>query len=299
MKNLQSVLVILDKPKHFQSALREAQKIQEKNQVQLRLVSFVWNAMAEQKAVFDAQQRRALKREIIRAREVWIRELISEFDLLNAATSVEVQWTDNIGAWVSKEANTRSDLVLKSVHRSQTLLHTPLDWELIRSCPVPLMLVGAAANRRRSAKPKNDVLATLDLRNQDRKHERLNLKVLDAASGFAKLRGGKLHCVAVVEFSEVLSDLEVIQPRQVQKAAIESSDEFLQALIRPYGIARSRIHRPAGKVGHLVAATARKSDSGLIVVGSAARRGLGARLIGNSAEKILTKSPADVLIVHP
>ena len=154
MKNLQSVLVILDKPKHFQSALREAQKIQEKTQVQLRLVSFVWNAMAEQKAVFDAQQRRALKREIIRAREVWIRELISEFDLLNAATSVEVQWTDNIGAWVSKEANTRSDLVLKSVHRSQTLLHTPLDWELIRSCHVPLMMVGAAANRRRPAKPK-------------------------------------------------------------------------------------------------------------------------------------------------
>jgi universal stress protein E len=300
VKNLRSVLVILDKPKHVQSALLEAQKIQHKNQAQLRLVSFVWQAMAEQKAVFNAQQRRAMKREIIRAREVWVRELISEFDLLNAATSVEVQWTDDIGSWVSEEAHSRCDLVLKSVHRSQTLLHTPLDWQLIRDCPVPLMLVGASAsNRRRTAKPKTDVLATLDLRNQDRKHEKLNLQVLDAASRFAELRGGKLHCIAVVEFSEVLSDLEVIDPRKVQKAAIAASDEFLQQLIKPYGIARSRVHRPAGKVGHLVAATVRKSGSGLVVVGSAARRGLGARLVGNSAEKILARSPADVLIVHP
>ena len=151
MKNLRSVLVILDKPKHVQSALLEAQKIQHKNQAQLRLVSFVWQAMAEQKAVFNAQQRRALKREIIRAREVWIRDLISDFDLLNAATNIEVQWTDDIGAWVSEEANTRCDLVLKSVHRSRTLLHTPLDWQLIRDCPVPLMLVGASASNGSSS----------------------------------------------------------------------------------------------------------------------------------------------------
>ena len=123
--------------------------------------------------------------------------------------------------------------------------------------------------------------------------------MLDAAATFAGVRGGKLHCVAVVEFSEVLSDLDWIDPRKIRKEAIASSQEFLDALIQPYGIAKSRVHRPAGKVGHLVAATARKTKAGLEVVGSAARRGLEARVLGNSAEKILERSPVDVLVVHP
>ena len=45
-------------------------------------------------------------------------------------------------------------------------------------------------------------------------------------------------------------------------------------------------------------ATARKIDADLIVLGTAARR-VGARLLGNSAERILSCAPCDVLVVHP
>ena len=143
------------------------------------------------------------------------------------------------------------------------------------------------------------MIATLDLRDTDRRHQMLNLKVLDAAARFADLRGGKLHCVAVVEYSEILSDLEMIDSRKVRREAVAASEDFLSALIAPYHIPRNRVHRPAGKVGKMVAATARKTGAGLVVVGSAARRTVGARLLGNSAEKILERSPVDLLVVHP
>jgi universal stress protein E len=298
LKHPNSVLVILDKPKHEQTALDEAVSIHAKTGAQLRLVSFVWHAMAEQKEVFDAHQRRALKREIVRTREAWLRDQVRDRGLGALPIGIEVVWTNDIAGWVSGECGD-ADLVVKSVHKTQTLLHTPLDWQLIRECPKPLLLVGAQRGGGRRKKRGNDVLATLDLRNQDRKHQTLNLRVLDAAASFAERRGGKLHCVAVVEFSEVLSDLEMIDPRKVRREVVEASREFLAALIEPYGIAKSRVHRPAGKVGHLVAATAHKSGAGLVVVGSAARRGLEARLLGNSAEKIVERSPVDVLVVHP
>ena len=301
MKNPTSILVILDKPKHEQSALADARKLLAKSPgAHLRLISFVWHAMAEQKNVFDAHQRRALKKEIVRNREVWLRDLVRDEGLSGSSVTIEVVWTDDISGWVEANAGD-ADLVVKSVHKSQTLLHTPLDWELMRTCPRPLLLVGGFRGKRkkRAAKSENDVIATLDLRHDDRKHRLLNFKVLDAATRFAELRGGKLHCVAVVEYSEVLSDLEIVDPRKVRKEAIAASGEFLEALIEPYDIAKTRVHRPAGKVGHMVAATARKTGAGLVVVGSAARRGLGAKLIGNSAEKILERSPADLLVVHP
>jgi len=302
LKNPVSVLVVLDKPKHQQTALAEALKIQQASGAHLRLVSFVWHAMAEQRDVFDAHQRRALKREIIRNRESWLRDLVRDERLADMPMSIEVEWTADIAAWVAEQASDY-DLLLKSVHRSRTLRHTPLDWQLIRECPKPLLLTGSGSARRgkktKAAQGSADVIATLDLRNQDRKHQTLNLKVLDAAARFAELRGGRLHCVAVIEFSEILSDLEIIEPRQVQKEALQSNRKFLDALIEPYGIARKRVHQPAGKVGHMVAATVRKTGAGFVVVGSAARRGLGARVLGNSAEKILERSPVDVLVVHP
>ena len=154
----------------------------------------------------------------------------------------------------------------------------------------------AANKRRRNVK---DVLAAIDLRTRDRKHRTLNLKVLDAASRFARAQGAKLHCVAVVEYSEVLRDLDIISVPEVRREVVAKTADLLDALVNRHDIARSRIHRPAGKVGQMVAVTARKINASLIVVGSAARRGPSAELLGGSAEKILSKAPCDVLTVHP
>jgi len=298
--NPDSVLVVLDKPKHEQRALTEALKIHRATSARLSLATFVWHAMVEQREVFDAHQRRALKREMLRTREEWLRDMVRDRRLGGLALDVEVAWTDDIADWVAERA-AEFDLVVKTVHRSRTMLHTPLDWQLIRECPSPLLLVSTQRPRggRRGARSRQDVIATLDLRDQDRRHQLLNLRVLDAATRFAALRGGHLHCVAVVEFSEVLSDLELIDPHRVRREAVAANRDLLEALVEPYDIPASRIHQPAGKVGHMVAATARKTGAGLVVVGSAARRGIGARVLGNSAEKILERSPADVLVVHP
>ena len=304
MKQMKTILVVLDKPKHAQAALAEALTLQSASGAHLHLVSFVWNAIVGQNSMFDAHQRRALKREILRERKAWLRDQITDRGLQAADLTIETVWTSDIAQWVADFSSGGSgpgcDLVIKSVHKSQTLLHTPLDWQLLRTCAVPTLLVGVQRGGRvRKSKQSADVLATLDLRHEDRKHQTMNLRVLDAAARLAQLRGGKLHCVAVVEYSEVLSDLDIVDARRVRKQAIEASDAYLQALIEPYGIPRSRVHRPAGKVGQSVAATARKSRAGLIVVGSAARRQIELPLLGNSAEKILVRSPADVLIVHP
>lgn len=302
MKNPQSILVVLDKPKHAQAALDRAIELHKRSHAHLHLTSFVWHALVAENPVYDVHQRRALKKEILRVRNQWLEDLVRDRNLLAADLSLEAVWTNDIADWVAGHAGDR-DLVVKSVHRSQTLLHTPLDWQLIRSCPVPLLLVGneseSESGKKARRKAGRDVLATLDLRNADRKHQMLNLKVLDAAARFADLQGGKLHCVAVVEYSEVLHDLDLVNPRRIRKQVIEATSDFLASLISRYDIPAARVHRPAGKVGHLVNATARKINAGLIVVGSAAQRGVNARLLGNSAEKILTRSPCDLLTIHP
>jgi universal stress protein E len=186
------------------------------------------------------------------------------------------------------------DLVLKSVHHSKTLMHTPLDWQLLRQCPVPVFV--AAARKR---KPTGNVLAALDFRHNDKRHHAMNRRVLDAAQQFAQMSGAKLHCVTVVEFSRVLRDLDIIDTRKVRRQAREKNRERMQALLEPYDVAKSRIHMPLAKVGQGVAGVARKIGADLLVVGTSSRRSAGEVLLGNSAERILTKAPCDVLAVPP
>lgn len=303
MRKLESVLVILDKPKHSQEALDKALSLQAATGAHLHLVAFCWHPMCEQREVFDVHQRRAMKKEILRVREQWLWDLVRDRKLNAADITVEVTWAEDIAAWVAGAVVERGDsLVVKSVHRSDSFLHTPLDWQLLRQSPVPVLLVNVPVKSGRSSrapnrkKPGKDVLASIDLRHNDRKHRTLNLRVLDAAARFAEISGGKMHCVAVVEYSEVLSDLDFINVRRVRADVVAKTKDLLAAMLEPYDIAKSRIHRPAGKVGQLVAATARKTNAGLMVVGSAAA---GRGLIGSSAEKILDRAPCDLLVVHP
>jgi universal stress protein E len=299
MMPLKKALVVLDKPKHAQDALRRAVELQQRGELELELVSFCWNAMCEAHEVFDVHQRRALKKEILRARESWLFDLLRDQKLTAADLTAHVVWTRDIADWVADAVPEHDiDLVLKSVHHSRTLLHTPLDWSLIRRSPAPVLSV-AARGRGRGPKPGADVLATIDLRHGDRRHRTMNLRVLDAAQHFAERTGGKLHCVSVVEYSEVLRDLDFIDTRRLRREVIAETSELLEALTAPYGIARARIHRPTGKVGQLVAATARKINAGLVVVGSASRRAAGVELLGGSAERIIERAPCDVLTVHP
>ena len=295
MVDFQSVLVVMARPKHMQVAFTRAQEIQRVTGARLRLVAFCWNAMCEQTNVFELSQRRAMKKEIMRTRELWLRNLVRDAGLASADVSIEVQWTDDIAGWVKAHARRNEyDLVLKSVHHSRTLTHTPLDWQLLQQCHVPVYI--AAARRR---KPKGNVLATLDFRHSDQKHQSLNLRVLETAHRFAEMSGAKLHCVNVVEFSQVLSDLDLIDTRKVRRQALAKNREFMEGLLEPFGVAKSRIYMPLGKVGQMVATTARNCHADLLVVGSATRRWAGGALLGNSAERILSKAPCDVLAVHP
>ena len=290
--DIRSALVIMARPKHAQVAFKRAQEMQRAGGAHLRLVAFCWNAMCEQSDVFSVSQRRAMKREILREREQWLLDQVTDAGMADADVSIEVQWTSDIAAWVAEHA--AEDVVFKSVHHSKTFTHTPLDWELLRRCPKPVYI---AATRRR--KLSGNVLATIDLRHSNAKHRAMNLRVLEAAREFAQLQQAKLHVVNVVEISQVLRDLDIVDSRKVQRQAVANSRELLDALLQPFGVPRKNVHMPVGKVGQMVAATAGKINADMLVVGTTARRGAEGMLLGNSAERILTKAPCDVLAVHP
>jgi universal stress protein E len=289
------ILVIMDKPKHPPTALEHALALQTRAPAHLHLAAFTYHPMYDQKDVFDIRQRRAIRKEILRQRTEWLRDQVRDAQGLFKDLSMEVVWVKDIAAWVAERVREQGDgLVVKSINQSQTLLHTPLDWQLLRLCPAPVLLCTSAPWRRI---PR--VLAALDLRVDDRPHEILNRKVLQAAHESAELHGGELHCVYAVNVPKVLSELNLPDPRGFQQEAMAGARQRLAEITAPYQVPADRLHVPMGKVGHAVNRLSQRLKADLLVMGTTARRGLAAQVVGNSAEKVLMRARCDVFALKP
>ena len=296
----QNLLTVLDKPKHPQCALELTLALQERSDATVELLSFFWNPLINQRAALTAEERRAIKSKTVKQRKDWLRGLMEERQLNDAAITSRAIWTDQIAAWVTDYAGEqKADLIIKSAHPSQSLLHTPLDWEILRRSPVPVLLTSANKPSRPKKRKQKVVLAAIDLRHQDKRHQRLNERVVAAANDYANLIGAKLACVSAIEVSTVLKDLDVIDPKRVARQLLAQNKDALQSLLAPYGIPKTRQHFPIGKAGLAVNQIARKLGAELLVVGTNSK-GLSSRLgLGNSAERILSRSITDVLAVTP
>jgi universal stress protein E len=291
MQPPKNILVVMDKPKHAQTALDKALDLAAASGAHLHLASFCWLPMVEQTDVFDVHQRRALQKSVMLERRHWLDALVLDRGLSAADISTQIVWTKDIAGWIA-DAELQADLLVKSVHHSEGLLHTPLDWQLLRRTREPMLLVSTGPVG------SGNVLATVDLHHTDAKHRRMNRRVLEAAAELARLRKAKLHCVCVVQVAGMFQDLDYFDSRKVRRQVTENFRDQLEALLAPYGLPRNRIHLPSGKVGPAVAEVADKVGAESMVVGTGARRRLGEMLLGHTAEKILTHAHCDVLAVH-
>ena len=276
-----NITTILDKPKHDQVAWRRALELQAASGAKTEAVTFLWNAMCEERHALDAEQRRTLRHNLIEERKAWLGELVGD-QKVNARTI----WAHDIGEWVSDQtAKKAPDLVIKTVHKSGSLFHTPTDWELLNTCPVPVLLT-----TKKRGKPSGNIVASIDLRHTDAKHRHLNCKVLEAAHRLAELSNAKVHVVFVVEISRVLLDLDIVRENVSKKKIVQKVTPELERLLKPYHIPKSRVHMPVGKVGKVVSQTCRKVKADTLVLGSHSHRAKSLVGLGGTAERIVAKS---------
>jgi len=295
VKEIKKVLVVMDKPKHDQVAFRRALRLGDASPMHLHLAAFCYDPMVDLKEIFEPGLRAEIKNDLLGDRERWMQEQIRQAEAGKENLSFETVWTKELADWVVDKAGSGDfDLVMKTVHKSQTLTHTPADWTLLRNCPVPVLLCS-----RKQWRKTPQILVALDLKRDDRSHKRLNVKALDAAAWFAEQYGGQIHCVYAIEVSKVLSDLDIIDPRKIQKSAKERAQSALDELIAPYDIPKSRVHMPVGKVGHAVNNVASKVKADLLVMGTTGRTGVKGLVIGNAAEKVLTRARCEILALKP
>lgn len=205
------------------------------------------------------------------------------------------------GAVLARAYSVDIGLIVKDTHHHPLLkrtLMTNTDWQLIRGCRVPLLLVKPAAWHEQPV-----LIAAVDPMHPNN-HPTLDQLILGWTRNFARCLEGTMHIahaylpVAIYETPPgALPALATSVSVEVLKAEERRHLAELVMLGRPYGIDERNIHMQMDSAAAFLPSLASELPGDIVVMGAISRSGLKRLFIGSTAEAVLERLPCDVLIV--
>mgnify|MGYP000088374054 CR=1 FL=1 len=200
---------------------------------------------------------------------------------------------DNVADWVVERCNKKAvDLVIKGGHRSESLFHTPCDWQLIRHLHCPILIASHV-----SWKTKANILLALDLSTDEIMHQQLNSLILSWGDTWAKATHSELHAVYSIPIAKPMLDFDVVDKQSVKRAKAPAAQEKMDDLLSLYNMSSITSHIIAGPPDRMIPHQANELYSDLVIIGSVGREGVSNLLLGNTAEKVLHHLRTDCLII--
>lgn len=198
----------------------------------------------------------------------------------------------------------RPDLVIIQAHKHNLLARLMLsqtDFDLIRRCPVPLLIVKTAPlEGRRPA-----LLAALDPWHVGGKPAALNVHLVEVAQTLAMGLGGKLHAAHVhappmqYEADSVLAPVLVPVSPAERKRYVAAVRRRFRALGKRLQIASQNLHLRLGDPSLELPELVRSLKIDTLVMGAVSRSVVNRILLGSTAERVLDALPCNALIVKP
>ena len=244
-----------------------------------------------------------LKREALDLRKRRLEAHAARASARGVTVTCKVQWDyPPHEAIVRRAAHSGAELIIAECHEGSRLkpwLMHLTDWELLRTSPVPVLLL---KNTRLYQRPA--ILAAVDPSHLHAKPARLDPEIIAVGKGIAaSLRGSfhAMHSTYPAVFGLTLGDpaidavtLAASYEEQKRKDAAD-----FKAFAEKAGISRARRHLMDGDPVYSIPKAARAMRAQIVVMGAVSRSGLKRVFIGNTAERVLNSLPCDVLVVKP
>ncbi|BFM13719.1 universal stress protein UspE [Simiduia litorea] len=279
------LLVVIDPLTDDQMALGRAVKLALEINASLHL--FCCTYLSEDE-LLEYSSRKDAKHSQVQETKDWLQELAQPIKNQGLEVSCEVVWNQRWEMMVAQAAGrVDATLIVKSSFQhsalSRKFKHTS-DFYLMRAAPCPVLLV-----KSDEAWQNSIILAAVSLNEHEPEHDVLNNRILTQAQRLAKATGFELHLVSAIEKTPNFVKLFHLLEHS------EAPDQQLAA--ERFGIPSANMHLREGKAKAVITDLTQELHADLLVIGTAARAGVQATLVGNTAEKILDKVETDVMVV--
>ncbi|WP_040521631.1 universal stress protein [Aliiglaciecola lipolytica] len=202
----------------------------------------------------------------------------------------------------------KEDLLIKVLSSDKfdtTFIHRPqlgrekLDFSLIKAAlkgPIKSSIFLCGDNRWRG---QLKLLGTVDIFTRTAAQKELNNKVLNTAAQVAIQLDAEVKLLGVIPIPRIKQEFDITEPDEVMVKKGAVSKAKLEKLVQESGtLSDYSLKIAAGSAYSEIPSVASKSKSNIVIIGNVGRKGIKGLLIGNTAEKILTRLTVDALIVR-
>ena len=307
MKRLDRILAVLDPTSEAQPALAKAATLARRCEAALELFICDFDPSLSGQPFFDTDKLRLLRDEFVSERLEYLEEAAEELRAEGLAVETHVHWDNPTYRGILRRVEESSpDLVVKDTHYHSAIrrtLFTNTDWNLVRTCPVPLLL----------AKPTEwgetpHVVAALDPEHLGDKPASLDHDILEYAELLARRLDGEVHAVHAFFPAALLATVTSmagmplatgVSAREIVEAERDRVGAILASVVAAHGLPPERVRLEQGSAVEVLPRTVERLRADLLVMGAVSRSRLQELFVGSTAERILDRLGCDVLVVKP
>ncbi|HKI74357.1 MAG TPA: universal stress protein [Pseudomonadales bacterium] len=290
MLKLSQVVVAVDPQQEHQPALDKVLTLARLDDFDITLLSVEYSQYLVEGYYFDAIDLPRLRQEFLDERRETLEAVAAPLREKGLSVSTLTAWGHPSYEVIVREAmRLEADLVIQHTRQHSSLsrlLLTHNDWQLVRCCPVPLLLV-----KEEPWKQVPHILAAVDPMHSRNKPAGLDHKILQIATDIAQLTQGEEFVIHSYNPSAL-----------IDRPSTEIRDEHqraFDALLSSFDIPESHKFFNSEATEFALTETARDAEADMVVMGAISRSILSDVFIGNTTEKVLDFLTCDILIIKP
>jgi len=300
MKFPQNILVIVGGNKKEHIALSRAIQLAQFYDIKLHLLSCVYDPGTELSPLLSHDHKKALKQKKLDTRLDYLNELKQQVEAQGIPITTHVIWHRKLQKAVIKACeDIKPDLVIKRTSEQASSLNPftmPVDWQLLRKCPAPLLLV-----KDLEWKIPSPVLAAVDAAAESNQETAFSHIIVGYAKLLSRLTDAPAH-VVTTHITPSLDNATTIPGfdfENLKKEVNEFNQQRLKSLVEKYNVPDDCLHIIEGLAEERIPKLTKAIDAQIVVMGTVCRSGLTGAFMGNTAERVLSHLQCEVLALKP
>ena len=305
MQNISKILAVIDPTVKDQPAMRRAAWLAKSTGAELELLVCYYNEYLSGDRLFDSPSLEKARDEVMGSQSKHLEELAEPFRKDGVVITTTAIWDHPLYEGVVRYAvASDADIVIKDTHHHSAVaraLLTNTDWNLIRTCPMPLWLVKANDFTDTPA-----FIAAIDPMNEHDKPAALDDEILQISKMLADSVAGEVHAFhsydprIAVATATANAYIPVSLPfDEIEQQMHEDHQKRFDEITSFHGVLGDKAHLVAGLTHEELPILSEKLNAAVVVMGAVARNRWKRLFIGATAERTMEHLPCDLLIIKP
>jgi universal stress protein E len=304
MSNTKTILVVIDPSADSQPALEKSARFARALGASLEILTCDYDQHLAGGRSLTAQTVQDARESLLEMHRRHLEALAAPLRAGGLEVRLHVTWEHPLDRCVLRKVGelepllVAKDTLYRDHVRRASFANT--DWNLIRRCPVPLLLVKA---HELAAIPR--IVAAVDPLHAFDKPADLDHAILALATELTVALQGRLEVFHAYDTAPAIAAAvggitPIAAPvRELAEATEATHRAALSRLLEGYSIASDAVHLRQGVAAEQLLTISRAIPADVVVMGAVSRSSIKRVLIGNTAERVLDRLPCDLLIVKP